>query len=83
MSKEITEEILLKAGFKFTKNKDLEIVKDGHIINLFYRKSNHVDERHWYCRIRNSDWYIRGGLDIQTISHFNKLMDLMGIDFRL
>ena len=44
--------------------------------------SNSIN-RDWNLHIDNNDMQSVCGCDIQTIEHFNKVMDLMEIDFRL
>lgn len=85
MSKDITESILLKAGF---------IERGG-----FFEYSTEADKRKrtiiavlndsaMYSRdntliVYNGNKDLIGYACIQTIDHFNKLMELMDIDFRL
>lgn len=51
-------------------------------IDLDNNYSNSID-RDWNLRIDNNDMQSVCGCDIQTTEHFNTLMDLMEIDFRL
>lgn len=92
MNKEITEDILLKAGFKELKeiskvnpryttfeltnltNWDISITNYPFLSNY---------PRKWSCEVNNNTNRYAAEADIQTIEHFNKLMDLMDINFRL
>lgn len=84
MSKDITEEILLKAGFK---------ENDGHLeystkVNDFIRiisviRENSLYGRNYVACVSLGNYDPIGYAYIQTIEHFNKLMDLMDIDFKL
>lgn len=79
MSKEITEDILLKAGFMDAGGNAFKLFIEGGYIILQYIPQPFG--RCWRCSVdNNSDM---STTNIQTIDHFNKLMDLMGIDFRL
>lgn len=89
MSKDITGEILLKAGFKYFEedsdntsyysySPDENEEGDWNVI-LTYSKNNGRD---WHCEVNTSPTTY-ADVDIQTIEHFNKLMDLMDINFRL
>lgn len=87
MSKDITEEILLKAGF--TKKMTCSVVcPEYYSIELsnihieVYHISN-MPTRSWNVKVFNSEYFYIADNDIQTISHFNKVMELMDIDFRL
>lgn len=89
MSKDITEEILLKAGFKyFEEDSDNtsyysyspdENEKGDWSIILTYSKNN---DRDWHCEVSTSPTTYADA-DIQTVEHFNKLMEIMGINFKL
>ena len=85
MSKDITEKILLKAGFYEISREDpynvsYELLSpDIYITNYKITRSHRA--RHWYCEVSNG--VDCANVDIQTIDQFNKLMDLMNIDFRL
>lgn len=89
MSKDITKEILLKVGFKyFEEDSDNtsyysyspdENEKGNWSIILTYSKNNGRD---WHCEVSTSPTTY-DDTDIQTVDHFNKIMDLMDIDFRL
>lgn len=87
---DITEDILLKAGFN--KEKCYSIVGPYHYIKIlsdvYVDVSNFscMPMRDWNVRIYDRDDYYMGlfaEANIQTIDHFNKLMELMDIDFRL
>lgn len=81
MSKDITEDILLKAGFNDTTERlhYTTYVRNNVIMIHFCDSSNAI--RSWECRVSYNGYYATA--DIQTIDHFNKLMELMDIDFRL
>ena len=84
MNKDITEDILLKAGFKEISRVDHKYITfkltnwDISITNYPF-PSNY--SRNWSCGVSNGADCAEA--DIQTIDHFNKLMELMDIDFRL
>lgn len=78
MSKDITEGILLKEGF--TKQGDgLFKYKNDKVI-IFIEVNTFPLTRHWRCHANNGN--INSDTDIQTIGQFNKLMELMDIEFR-
>lgn len=93
MSKDITEDILLKAGFEEIdrvdnvsitfelKKWDIEwdIESDWDITMTKYNRSY---GRKWSCDVNNDESNF-AYIDIQTIEHFNKLMEVLDIDFRL
>lgn len=89
MSKDITEEILLKAGFKeiskvnprYTTFELTNLTNWDISITNYPFLSNYP--RKWSCEVNNNTNRYAAEADIQTIDHFNKLMDLMDIDFRL
>ena len=84
----ITDDILLKAGFYedirgFVKHYHEQVIIIEEInryeLQLFVYK-----DRKWNLVVHNFDVYLNIlEADIQTIEHFNKLMDLMDIDFKL
>lgn len=86
MSKDITEDILLKAGFD--KEKCYSIVCPYRYIKIlsdvYVDVSNisNMPMRNWNVKVYNCDGLF-ADVDIQTIDHFNRLMDLMDIDFKL
>lgn len=85
MSKNITEDILLKAGFKETDENDrayvtFELANKISVTNYGIICDNGT--REWYCEVSNKNGDC-AEVDIQTVDHFNKLMELMDIDFRL
>lgn len=51
-------------------------------LTLTYGLSNH-HERDWVLHIDNNTRCTVGAMDIQTIEHFNKVMDLMEINFKI
>lgn len=92
MSKDITEDILLKAGFK--EIKEISKVNPKYITFELTNLSNwdisitnypflNNQPRKWSCEVNNNTNRYAAEADIQTIEHFNKLMDLMDINFRL
>lgn len=120
MSKKITEEILLKAGFlkKLYYDEDGEsasIYADGEITYTYTDKSFMIElttnirgetspfsdlfcsvyksvanlctdwkerfgDRYW---LKEGKYWLSATIDITSIEHFNKLMEVVGIDFRL
>lgn len=82
MSKDITEEILLKAGFnKVTEHPCcIEYFLDKYKIVMSFYKGVWIDRR-WTCSINQGSNFAM--VDIKTMKHFNMLMDIMGIDFKL
>ena len=87
---DITEDILLKAGFN--KEECYSIICPYCYIKIlsdvYVEVSNFscMPMRYWNVRIYDRDDYYRGlfaEANIQTINHFNKFMELMNIDFRL
>lgn len=84
MSKDITEDILLKAGFKKTSLGFFVLRCADYAIELFnlYSDANEC-KRHWTCDANTDNDYSITRTSIQTVEHFNKLMDLMDIDFKL
>ena len=89
----ITEEILLENGFKKTYNllDDLEykirVSMKGNEDYLFTitldNLCSNYPKREWNIQIDDARMCSVCGCDIQTTEHFNTLMDLMEIDFRL
>lgn len=89
----ITEELLLENGFdkinfsltdfeyiKIAPKKDNEDYIFEFKLNKIY--SNSIG-RDWFIHIANNDMQSVCACDIQTTEHFNTLMNLMEIDFRL
>lgn len=79
MSKDITEDILLKDGFMDAGSNAFKLFIEGGYIIMQYIPQPFG--RCWRCSIDNNN--DMSTTNIQTICHFNKLMDLMDIDFRL
>lgn len=82
MNKEITEDILLKAGFnKVTEDIINRVIyaRDNITMIHYIHAKPHV--RNWECRLVANNGF--ASADILTIDHFNKLMDLMDVNFRL
>lgn len=80
MSKDITENILLKAGFKKVEDTDSYIVYKNHSIEMMHFLHPYHRFRSWYCEVEGK---ITAKIDIQTIDHFNILMALLNKKFRL
>ncbi len=82
MSKDITEEILLKVGFnKVTEHPYcIEYFLDKYKIVMSFYKGVWIDRR-WTCGINQGSNFAM--VDIKTMKHFNMLMDIMNIDFKL
>lgn len=85
VSKDITEDILLNAGFKETGRNDgvyvtFELTNRISVTN--YRTTCDNGTRKWYCEVSNNNGDC-AEVDIQTIDHLNKLVELMDIDFKL
>ena len=86
----ITYGILLRAGFH--KKETDSIIKircpEYYSIELpdffieLYNISN-TGTRSWSAKVINSEHLYMAEIDIQTIGHFNKLMELLDISFRL
>lgn len=81
MNKDITEDILLKAGFMDVSDNAFKLrIKGGYItITLLY--SQPPFGRCWTCLVDTTCNMSK--TDIQTIDHFNKLMDIMNVEFKL
>lgn len=86
MSKDITEDILLRAGFEKIGNCLFVLRLDNNAIELLNLQFDAEEcKRHWMC-YTNTDTdndYSITRTSIQTVEHFNKLMDLMDLNFRL
>lgn len=96
MSKDITVNCLLKSGFKeIYKNNNVctifELTSDNKndlgIYSWSIDLTNHLLSygRKWTCHACNNEtgYTNAADVDIQTIDHFNKVMELMDINFRL
>lgn len=79
MSKDITKDILLKAGFMDASGNAFKLFVEGGYIILQYVQQPFG--RCWKCSVDNNN--DMSTTDIQTIDHFNKLMELMDINFRI
>lgn len=80
MSKDITKNILLKAGFIESIDDTFKFfIETGGYITLHYVQPPFG--RCWQCYADNTINMCNA--DIQTIDHFNKLMEIMEIDFKL
>lgn len=81
MSKDITEDILLKAGFNDVTEYSnyVRYVRDNITMIHYIHALPHV--RNWECRLVANDGF--ASANILTVEHFNKLMEIMNIDFRL
>lgn len=79
-NKDITEDILLKNGFK----------NDGTYVFTYRSKNCAVDiwygpwalrNRHWHCTIYTEDCkYILADAAIQTVDQFNSFIKIMDVD---
>ena len=79
MSKNITDGILLNAGFMDASGNTFKLRIKGGYITLRY--SQPPFGRCWNCSVDTTN--DMSTTDIQTVEQFNKLMELMDIDFRL
>lgn len=79
INKEITKGILLKAGFVDAGGNAFKLFIEGGYIILQYIPQPFG--RCWRCSVDNNN--DMSTTNIQTIDHFNMLMELMDIDFRL
>lgn len=91
MSKNITTEILVKSGFEQNADKTwfYEMAETSNFnVACFGRKRFIEVEEDWFdkcyeVRIYHEYCGLIALVNVKTISQFNKLMDLMGIDVRL
>lgn len=84
MSENITEDILLKAGFKKTSDCIFVLRCTDYAIELLNLNFDEEGcKRHWVCSANTDNDYSITRTSIQTIEHFNKLMELMNINFKL
>lgn len=84
MSKDITEDILLRAGFEDSAYSSAIFHLEGRDYKIDIEKYIQDFNRKWHCKVGSTKHgYNCAEADIQTIDHFNKLMELMDIDFRL
>lgn len=85
MSKNITEDILLKAGFEETFRGFVKLNDNENIIvaEAWRYKPFFNPDREWIASVFDYRYGQITNTDIQTIEHFNKLMELIDIDFRL
>ena len=90
MSTDITDDILLKAGFN--KEECYSIIGSYRYIKILsdvYVDVSNIScmpMRDWNVKIYDRDDYYSGlfaDVDIQTIEYFSKLMEIMGINFKL
>lgn len=91
----VTKQILLDNGFSYidkTCNTCLGNYWNEYVIDISDRNSTYYISvkdisnyigRGWNVHIDNQDWETIAYVDIETVEHFNKLMELMDIDFRL
>ena len=88
--KKITKQILLENGFTYidkTCNACLgnywnEYAIDIDSYNISVKDISNAVNRNWNVHIDNKDWKNIASVDIDTVEHFNKLMDLMDINFK-
>lgn len=85
MNKNITEDILLKAGMYKVGNAAMEYIVqvDGQKYTIQIVNYSNRNGRNYTCAVFNEHDLLVGFACIQTIDYFNKLMELMDIDFRL
>lgn len=83
MSKDITEGILLRAGFEGSNENFTLKIAGGFIIMTHWKPICDDHRREWDCVVSINNNKNGGEIDIQTVSQFNQLMELMDIDFRL
>lgn len=84
MSENITEDILLRAGMYKVKD-SVEYISQvgGQKYTIQVLKYSVRDGRNYSCGVFNENDYLVGFAYIQTIDHFNKLMEIMNINFKL
>lgn len=86
MVKIIKEDLLLSTGFRWVSRHSLSLDKDDYIIEIFPTEIPYK-KRNWECRVYSLSTIdfldTIGKAKIQSVSQFNKFMDLMGVDFRL
>lgn len=80
MNKDISEDILLNSGFKKVEENDSYIVYRKNSIEMMYFLHPYHRFRSWYCEVKGK---ITTKTDIQTIDHFNRLMVLINVKYRL
>lgn len=84
MSKNITDDLLLKAGFKEDDGYFEYATKVNDFIRIIGVTYEHsLDGRNYAVCVSLGNNDPIGYACIRTVEHFNKLMDLMDIDFRL
>lgn len=84
MNKDLTDDILLKAGFKEDDGYfeyATEVNDITYIIGVVV--DNSLKGRNYAVCVSLGDDNLIGYACIQTVDHFNKLMELMDIDFKL
>lgn len=81
MSKDITEDILLRAGFKKVSENNFGATYEMSTITVTHYFYSKPAIRSWGCEVYYKGSYAE--VDIKTIDHFNKIMDLMDMGFRL
>lgn len=85
MSKDITDGILLKAGMYKVGNAAMEYIVqvDGQKYAIQIVKYSNRNGRNYSCGVFNEHDLPVGFACVQTIDHFNKLMKMLDINFRL
>lgn len=81
MIKDITKDILLRAGFKKVSENNFGATYEMSTITVTHYFYSKPAIRSWGCEV-----YYKGNfadVNIKTIEHFNKLMELMDIDFKI
>lgn len=90
--KKISKQILLNNGFTYidkTCNECLGNSWDEYVIDvdslyaISVKDISNMIDRNWNVHIDNKDWETIASVDIETVEHFNILMGLMDINFRL
>lgn len=90
--KKISKQILLDNGFTYIDkscnaylgnywNEYVIDVDSSYIISV--KDISNMINRNWNVHIDNKDWEAIASVDIETVEHFNILMELMDINFRL
>lgn len=79
MSKDITEGILLENGFKQDDDDSEKLHYDASYSTIKMEPVGKI----YVCKVKSFLSFRFAEVEIQTIDHFNKLMELMNVDFKL
>lgn len=81
MNREITEDILRRSGFEC--GFQTFFINVSNPIHIYYTNLS-VEDKHWRCVVYSDKKFHHLFVDIyiQTVEHFNKLMDIMDVEFR-